>query len=427
MTVPISRISWDTSVKHYIPFGLFENLPLEIQKQIPTTNKHRWQNESDDKYLGCEVSKFIKDEIELIKRTGKSNNAKLVLESYFVLSDAYQDIIGKVDGLMKKLANQKEKIVDIIENIKDIIPIENALKIFNISRATYQNYKNLVINKCENSYFEWCTKKYPNQLLKNEVSKIKEYLEKKDFQYWSKSSVYLLALRNKDISICLTTFYKYAKLLGFKSNRHLQVRTKYSSLKSYYPNEIWCADVTILKTADGVKHYIHFLMDHFSKKILGFSVEESSKPIAIRNLLKDAYAKYKCDIPIQFVTDAGIENVNQTVKDFIETTNLDIKHLIAQKDIPFSNSKIEAFNKIIKHQFLLPQNLENRKQLLLALDIDVITYNSIRPQFSLQGNTPNETFEGKTIDITNYKSHFEQQKVLRVAKNQQSKCKSCKI
>ncbi len=160
---------------------------------------------------------------------------------------------------------------------------------------------------------------------------------------------------------------------------------------------------------------------------MGFSVEESSKPITIRNLLQNAYAKYKCDQPIQFVTDAGIENVNQTVKDFIATTNSEIKHLIVQKDIPFSNSKIEAFNKIIKHQFLLPQNLENRKQLVLALDIDVLTYNSIRPQFSLLGNTPNETFEGKVIDITDYKSHFEQQKVLRIAKNQQSKCKSCKV
>ncbi len=342
------------------------------------------------------------------------------MNAYFSISDVYNEILQSVGGLKKLVANQKEKLVNIIENFKEIMPIDEALKIFNISRATYQNYKVLVLNKCDNSYFEWCVKKYPNQLLRNEVSKIKEYLENKNYQFWSKSSVYLLALRNKDVSICLTTFYKYSKLLGFKSNRHLQIRTKYSSLKSFRPNEIWCADVTILKTADGVKHYIHFLMDHFSKKILGYSVEESSKPIAIRNLLKEAYVKYKSDLPIQFVTDAGIENVNTTVKDFIETTNSEIKHLIAQKDIPFSNSKIEAFNKIIKHQFLLPQNLENRKQLLLALNIDVLTYNSIRPQFSLQGNTPNETFEGKTIDITDYKSYFAQQKSIRIAKNQNS-------
>ncbi|TEB40901.1 hypothetical protein D0809_28255, partial [Flavobacterium circumlabens] len=112
-----------------------------------------------------------------------------------------------------------------------------------------------------------------------------------------------------------------------------------------------------------------------------------------------AYLKNKNNDLIQFITDGGIENVNSTVKDFIASTNDDIKHLIAQKDIPFSNSKIEAFNKIIKHQFLLPRNLENRKQLTEFLSEDVYAYNNVRPQFSLQGNTPEESFSGKPIAI----------------------------
>lgn len=93
--------------------------------------------------------------------------------------------------------------------------------------------------------------------------------------------------------------------------------------------------------------------------------------------------------------------------------------------LPFSNSKIEAFNKIIKYQFLLPRNLENRKQLEVALKSDVLIYNTIRPQLSLQGNTPAETFEGKPMSIHSYKTHFLEQKNLRVIQNQQNSCKSC--
>jgi putative transposase len=126
------------------------------------------------------------------------------------------------------------------------------------------------------------------------------------------------------------------------------------------------------------------------------------------------------------VTDAGVENTNTTVKEFLITTDQNIKHLIAQRDIPFSNSKIEAFNKIIKHQFLLPRHLENKKQLDLALENDVITYNTIRPQLSLQGNTPDETFAGKTLDLKSHKTHFKAQIILRVVQNQQNKCKNCK-
>ena len=420
-----SRISWDSNVKHYIRNGLYKNLPIAIKSQIPKTNKHRWERESDDKYLGCEVATFIKEELELIKRTGESRNAKKLMEGYFKLSDTYHEIISTVKGVKHQLAFQKEKMVNAIEMVKDLVPVETALRVFNISRATYHNYKTLVINKCDSSYFLWCVKHYPHQLLKKEILQIKKYMENDDYTYWSKSSIYLLALRNAGVSICLTSWYKYTKLLGYTASRHLQPKKIYSSLTSFRPNEIWCADVTILKTADEKKHYIHFLMDHYSKMILGYSVENRSSPKAIKNLLKDAYLKNKNNKPITFVTDAGVENVNTTVQEFLNTTDQDIKHLIAQKDIPFSNSKIEAFNKIIKHQFLLPRNLENRKQLIHALAEDVPTYNTIRPQFSLEGNTPTETFEGKIIDLKSYKTHFEEQKRWRVMLNQQNKCKNC--
>lgn len=426
MIYSLSRISWDTNVKHYIRNGLYDILPNTIKAKIPKSNKHSWERKTADKYLGCEVANFIKEELELIKRTGESRNAKKVMEAYFKLSDTYHEIISTVKGIKRQIASQKEKLVNVIEMVKDIVPVESALKVFNISRATYHNYKILVINKCESSYFLWCVKQYPHQLLKKELFQIKKYMENEDYLHWSKSSVYLLALRNKEISFGLTTWYKYSKLLGYNTSRYLQPKIKYSCLTSYRPNEIWCADVMILKTADDKKHYIHFLMDHYSKMILGYRVENSSKPKAIRDLLEQAYLKYKNKEPITFVTDGGVENVNTTVRDFLDTTNKDIKHLIAQKDIPFSNSKIEAFNKIIKHQFLLPQNLTNWKQLETALVADVLIYNMIRPQLYLQGNTPQEIFLGKLISLKSYKTHFPEHKIMRISENQQNRCKGCR-
>ena len=75
---------------------------------------------------------------------------------------------------------------------------------------------------------------------------------------------------------------------------------------------------------------------------------------------------------------------------------------------------------------MLPRNLENRKQLIDALHKDVVIYNTIRPQLSLEGNTPVETFAGKALDMSTYKTHFSEQKSLRVLENQQNSCKSCK-
>ena len=80
----------------------------------------------------------------------------------------------------------------------------------------------------------------------------------------------------------------------------------------------------------------------------------------------------------------------------------------------------------MKHQFLLPRELYCLQQLLLALEKDVDIYNNYRPQFSLQGNTPTETYAGKDLAIQNYKTHFAQQKVDRITQNKQKTCTVCK-
>ncbi|PJJ10691.1 hypothetical protein CLU83_4147 [Flavobacterium sp. 1] len=59
MISSIKRNSWDTNVKHYIRNGLFDNLPDELKSRIPKTNKYRWKQESENKYVGCEINAFI--------------------------------------------------------------------------------------------------------------------------------------------------------------------------------------------------------------------------------------------------------------------------------------------------------------------------------------------------------------------------------
>jgi putative transposase len=91
------------------------------------------------------------------------------------------------------------------------------------------------------------------------------------YQYWSKSSIYLKALRDNKIQYSLNTWYKYTNLLGFERGKS-PFKKKYSSLVTTKPNEFWCADVTVFKTLDGCKHCIHILLNHYSKKVLEFQI-----------------------------------------------------------------------------------------------------------------------------------------------------------
>ena len=53
------------------------------------------------------------------------------------------------------------------------------------------------------------------------------------------------------------------------------------------------------------------------------------------------------------------------------------------------------------------------------------TYNNSKPQMNLGGNTPNETFYGKTIKFSSYSKNFQAQKVLRIEQNRKSNCIKC--
>jgi hypothetical protein len=44
---------------------------------------------------------------------------------------------------------------------------------------------------------------------------------------------------------------------------------------------------------------------------------------------------------------------------------------------------------------------------------------------SLGGNTPNETFKGKTIDFSVYSKNFNAQKVIRIQQNKKTNCTKC--
>lgn len=164
-------------------------------------------------------------------------------------------------------------------------------------------------------------------------------------------------------------------------------------------------------------------MDHYSKMILGYRIENRSYGQAIRSILQNAYVAYK-PTEIMFLTDGGSENVNYQVRSLIDANSNKIMHRIAQRDVLFSNSIIEAFNKVLKYQFLYPKNINSRKALEKNVDEAITTYNYHKPQWSLGGNTLSETFVGTSIGFNKYKTSFIQQKAARIVQNRENCCKA---
>ena len=421
----MQKTSWDTALKHIARNGLLNDLltPQQIAL-IPRSNIARWKKESQDKYQFCELNQVIQKEIELIKKLNQSSKIKAVIQSYFQLCQTFHSILEKTKNIKTLLRKHKEKVVNTIEKVKHIIPIENALQVFKLSRSTYENYKAIVVHRCWHSYFNCCVKQFSNQLLPQEVKTIKNYMTHKQYQNWSKACIYLKAIRDQKLKCSLATFYKYCRLLGFDNKKGKRKSDDYSPVKTEKPNQLWCADVTYFKTVDNQKHAIHFLMDHYSKKILGYGVAKNASAYLIKNLLEEAIKTHKPN-KVRWLTDGGSENVNTTVSNFIHQSNIPIEHSIAQKDVGFSNAMVEALNKVIKHQFLYPLKIPTRNMLEKVLKQLVVTYNTQRPQWALGGNTPEETFRGTPIDFLQFSKVFKEQKAYRLAQNKHNRCKQC--
>jgi len=94
--------------------------------------------------------------------------------------------------------------------------------------------------------------------------------------------------------------------------------------------------------------YLHAVIDNYSRRILGWCVEERLNPLNTFEVLSDAASALKSGCPADVVMDSGVENLNGIVDGFFDSGKL--RRVLAQVDVTFSNSLIEAWWRSLKHQ-----------------------------------------------------------------------------
>ena len=92
-----------------------------------------------------------------------------------------------------------------------------------------------------------------------------------------------------------------------------------------------------------------------------------------------------------------MENNNNEMESFIRSDEISLRKLIAQKNIAFSNSVIEAQNKLIKYRYLFKQDFRDIHELKKGLEWVVFDYNYNRPHISLGGLTQFEARNSEHI------------------------------
>jgi len=235
------------------------------------------------------------------------------------------------------------------------------------------------------------------------------------------------AIREKILSVSLSTWYLYQKKPGI-IRPALPIKKKYATgIIADRPNQVWHADITIVKTKDNIKHYVYLLMDNFSKFILSWRIESYVSGKVRMETIREAYNEYCADCGIiDLVFDGGPENNNDTIKAFVNKEEVRINPLIALKDIPYSNSVIEAQNKLFKYRYLFRQEYNDINGLRKVFGEDVNDYNYIRPHISLGGYTPFEAYSGMTGLHEQWKELIQEARRERLRVNKVEICHLCK-
>ena len=181
----------------------------------------------------------------------------------------------------------------------------------------------------------------------------------------------------------------------------------------------------VLRLLDRTRLYLHAVVDNYSRRILAWRLAEKLSPVTTCEVLAKAAENLKGEkAPVSVLTDGGGENVNDTVDEFLSGVSL--KRVVAQVEIAESNSLVEAFGRILRHQWLYLNTLDTVAAVRRLVSFYVQQHNEAMPHSALNGRTPDEAYLGKGKDVpVKLAAATEAAQSRRLAQNRTVTCETC--
>lgn len=189
----------------------------------------------------------------------------------------------------------------------------------------------------------------------------------------------------------------YCELKLHLKKERSYIRTTFSLPSSKYNNltvnrvfvdidELWSSDITYFPIGVNVFLYITFIMDVYSRTILGYSVSQDLSAKACVKALEMAlsFRNKRGYSNLIHHSDKGTQYTSNAYIDLL--TKYSIK--ISMCDSVYENTHIERVNGIIKNEYLKHMNIKSFAECQRTLTKAVTLYNTIRPHWSLGGMTP---------------------------------------
>ena len=153
------------------------------------------------------------------------------------------------------------------------------------------------------------------------------------------------------------------------------------------PNQVWVADITYIRTREAFM-YLGLITDRWSRKIVGYHLGETlateqvlkALAMALRGLAGEARPIHHSDRGCQYASHAYVAAVQQA----------GLSQSMTEQNHSAENALAERVNGILKQEYWLDADFENRQQARQATGHGICMYNTRRPHTSLKMATPEQ-------------------------------------
>jgi putative transposase len=370
-------------------------LPRNEIDRIPKSTKHDWDIAQHDGLYGYDWVEKNKLVLENAILSARLDNVVLT-NKILLLILALQSFIRKNKKNINSLhQNVVLVVLNKIEFLKKCkIPMYRILKLVGVSKKWYHHLKH---NTCTKSPVKFCLLANPNQLIPAEIEYLYEFYRNPAHKFLSNINIYYEMRIQGKANYSINTFYNLIRQQGLKRPRVKSRRRNPQVLKAESVLSVLHIDVTKQRCLNGELGYIYVFKDNFSTFLLEVQCHRVLRTDIVVDclaLLNKRYNLKKLQ-SVQLITDGGSENMK--ISEWIRgLKNSTISHVIDKKNgLTFSNSMVEASNKLIKYRFLYHHVLADYNTLKKLVSQVAGVLNNQRIS-TIQGLTPYEKFCGLT-------------------------------
>jgi len=172
-----------------------------------------------------------------------------------------------------------------------------------------------------------------------------------------------------------------------------------------HANQLWVSDLTYYKIKERPV-YISFIMDAYSKKVLGYQLAQNMEAIHTQKALKMALKNSPLPVQHKLIhhSDRGTQ---YCCDEYIKILN---KHHIqismTENGDPLENAIAERLNGIIKEEYLEHYRYNKIDELQSKLDQAIRCYNNERPHLSCSMMTPEHIHKNNIATVRKWKNYY---------------------